>query len=130
MCILRSARNKPLAWSLIKDLSSKENTLKAALNGNGPVRASTYADARFASTVPYAAAEAATLARWAGTTNWMTWRVPSPAIAPVAKHRDDESVSRWAQSPHLVQETGPARRYIAVANQGPRGQLLDLSAFP
>ena len=102
MCIPKSARNKPLAWSLIQDLSSKENTLKAALNGNGPVRASTYADARFASTVPYAAAEAATLARWAGTKNWMTWRVPSPAIAPVAKHRDEESASRWAQSPHLV----------------------------
>ena len=79
MCIPRSARNKPLAWSLIKELSSKENTLKAALNGNGPVRASTYADPRFASTVPYSAAEAATL---------KVARVPIPAFDNAAKAGD------------------------------------------
>ncbi len=79
MCIPRSARNKPFAWSLIKELSSKENTLKAALNGNGPVRASTYADARFASTVAYAAAEAATL---------KVARVPIPAFDNAAKAGD------------------------------------------
>ena len=79
MCIPKSARNKPFAWSLIKEISSKDNTLKAALNGNGPVRASTYADPRFASTVPYAAAEAATL---------KVARVPIPAFDNAAKAGD------------------------------------------
>ncbi len=79
MCIPKSARNKTLAWSLIKELSSKENTLKAALNGNGPVRASTYKDPRFAANVPYAAAEAATL---------KVARVPIPAFDNAAKAGD------------------------------------------
>lgn len=79
MCIPKSARNKALAWSLIKDLSSKENTLKAALNGNGPVRASTYADKRFSSTVPYASAELATL---------KVARVPIPAFDNATKAGD------------------------------------------
>lgn len=79
MCIPRNARNKQLAWSLIKELSSKENTLKVALNGNGPVRASTYKDARFLGNVPYAAAEAATL---------KVARVPIPAFDNAARAGD------------------------------------------
>ena len=79
MCMPKNSRNKSFAWSLIKELSNKDNTLKAALNGNGPVRASTYADARFASTVPYAAAEAATL---------KVARVPIPAFDNAAKAGD------------------------------------------
>jgi len=79
MCIPKNARNKAFAWSLIKELSNKDNTLKAALNGNGPVRASTYADARFAANVPYAAAEAATL---------KVARVPIPAFDNATKAGD------------------------------------------
>ena len=79
MCIPKSARNKPIAWSLIKELSSRKNTLKAALNGNGPVRASTYKDVGFASRMPYAAAEAATL---------KVARVPIPAFDNAAKAGD------------------------------------------
>ena len=79
MCIPKSARNKSFAWSLIRELSSKENTLKAALNGNGPVRASTYADARFSGNIPYASAEAATL---------KVARVPIPAFDNSAKAGD------------------------------------------
>jgi len=79
MCIPRNARNKPIAWSLIKELSSKQNTVKAALNGNGPVRASAYKDAEFASRMPYAAAEAATL---------KVARVPIPAFDNAAKAGD------------------------------------------
>ena len=79
MCIPKNARNKSVAWSLIKDLSSKENTVKAAINGNGPVRASAYADARFAALMPYAAAEAATL---------KVARVPIPAFDNAAKAGD------------------------------------------
>ena len=79
MCMPKNARNKPLTWSLIKHLSSKENTIKAALNGNGPVRASSYKDPRFAANVPYAAAEAATL---------KVARVPIPAFDNAARAGD------------------------------------------
>lgn len=79
MCMPKNARNKALTWSLIKHLSSKENTIKAALNGNGPVRASSYKDPRFAETVPYAAAEAATL---------KVARVPIPAFDNAARAGD------------------------------------------
>ncbi len=53
--------------------------MKAALNGNRPVRASTYADARFSAVVPYAAAEAASLK--------VAW-VPIPAFDNAAKAGD------------------------------------------
>lgn len=79
MCIPKSARNKSVAWSLIKELSSKQNTLKAALNGNGPVRASAYKNTEFASRIPYAAAEAATL---------KVARVPIPAFDNAARAGD------------------------------------------
>lgn len=79
MCIPRSARNKAIGWSLIRELSSKENTLKAALNGNGPVRASTYQNAGFVANIPCAAAEAATL---------KVARVPIPAFDNAAKAGD------------------------------------------
>ncbi len=79
MCIPKNARNKALAWSLIKHLSSKESTIKAALNGNGPVRASTYKEPRFVENVAYAAAEAATL---------KVARVPIPAFDNAAKAGD------------------------------------------
>jgi multiple sugar transport system substrate-binding protein len=75
----KNASNKPMTWSLIKHLSSKENTIKAALNGNGPVRASSYKDPRFAANVPYAAAEAATL---------KVARVPIPAFDNAARAGD------------------------------------------
>ncbi len=61
MTIPRNSKNKTLAWSLMRELSSKQATIRQALNGNGPVRASAYADARLMSTVPYAAIEARAL---------------------------------------------------------------------
>ena len=61
MAIPRNGRNKALAWSLVKHLSLPENTLNEALNGNGPVRPSTYADPKLQAIIPYAAAEAAAL---------------------------------------------------------------------
>ncbi|MCM0018658.1 MAG: extracellular solute-binding protein [Tagaea sp.] len=62
MAIPRNARNKPLAWSLLKHLSLPESTVLAALNGNGPVRPSAYEDRRLREMLPYAAAERAALA--------------------------------------------------------------------
>jgi multiple sugar transport system substrate-binding protein len=75
----KNAANKAYAWSLIKELSSKENTIKAALNGNGPVRRSAYSDARFTSMLSYSAAEAATL---------KVARIPLPAFDNSAKAGD------------------------------------------
>ena len=61
MAIPRNGRNKELAWSLIKHLSTPDSTLREALNGNGPVRPSVYADPKLQAVIPYAAAEAAAL---------------------------------------------------------------------
>lgn len=57
MVIPKNARNKAQAWDFIRSLSTKNSTLRAALNGNGPVRASTYNDASFQKMVPYWKAE-------------------------------------------------------------------------
>jgi multiple sugar transport system substrate-binding protein len=61
MTIPANSKNKALAWSLIRELSSKEATIRQALNGNGPVRASAYADPRLIERVPWAATEARVL---------------------------------------------------------------------
>jgi multiple sugar transport system substrate-binding protein len=79
MAIPRASRNKERAWSLMKEMVSRENTLKAALNGNGPVRNSTYDDARIRARVPYADAERAVL---------KVARVPMPAFDQAARAAD------------------------------------------
>jgi multiple sugar transport system substrate-binding protein len=76
MCIPHNARDKDLAWSFIRNMSSKSVTIGAARNGNGPVRVSTYKDAGFAAEQPLAAIEADTLARA---------RVPLPAFPEAAR---------------------------------------------
>jgi multiple sugar transport system substrate-binding protein len=60
--IPKNARHKALAWDLVRHFTSKENTVRAAINGNGPCRASAYADPRYRDALPYAAAEATVLA--------------------------------------------------------------------
>ncbi len=62
MVIPKNSANKAHAWSLIKAMSSKESTLAAALNGNGPVRGSTYESPAFKERIPFADAEKAVLA--------------------------------------------------------------------
>jgi multiple sugar transport system substrate-binding protein len=79
MVIPRNARRKELSWSFIKAMVSKQSTLSAALNGNGPVRASTYADARFREAVPYADEEKRVLT---------VARVPMPAFDEAARAGD------------------------------------------
>jgi multiple sugar transport system substrate-binding protein len=79
LVIPKNARRKDLSWSFIKAMASKQATLGAALNGNGPVRASTYADASFAATVPYAAEELKVL---------KVARVPLPAFDEAARAGD------------------------------------------
>lgn len=76
MSILANAKDKDLAWSFIREVSSKAVTTGAARNGNGPVRASTYADPTFAKDQPFAAVEARALAHA---------RVPLPAFPEAAR---------------------------------------------
>ncbi len=53
-----NSKQKELAFDLIRELSSKDATVRAALNGNGPVRPGAYEDPRIVEKLPYAAAEA------------------------------------------------------------------------
>jgi multiple sugar transport system substrate-binding protein len=62
LVIPRNARNKKASWDFIRALSSKAATTAMALNGNGPVRISTYADPKFRDTSPFAAEEAKAVA--------------------------------------------------------------------
>lgn len=62
MAIPRNAKDKALAWSFIREVSSKRVTLGMAINGNGPVRVSTYADEGLKAKNPLAAVEAKVLA--------------------------------------------------------------------
>ncbi|MCP4564218.1 MAG: extracellular solute-binding protein [Bosea sp.] len=62
MAVPKNARDKALAWSFIKEVSSKRVTLGMAINGNGPVRVSTYADEGLKAKNPLAAVEAKVLA--------------------------------------------------------------------
>jgi multiple sugar transport system substrate-binding protein len=77
--IPKNSRNKKLTWSLIRALSSKEGTLKMALNGNGPVRVSTYAAPAFALNLAHAAVEAEAI---------KTARIPLPAFDNQARAYD------------------------------------------
>lgn len=62
MAIPKNAKDKALAWSFIREVSSKRVTLGMAINGNGPVRVSTYADEGLKAKNPLAAVEAKVLA--------------------------------------------------------------------
>ena len=62
MFIPQNASNPELAWDFIRNASSPENTIRGALNGNGPVRPSAYDDPRMAELIAYAAAEQSVLA--------------------------------------------------------------------
>lgn len=62
MFIPRNADDADLAWDFIRTASSPENTIAAALNGNGPVRPSAYDDPRMGELLTYAAAEQKVLA--------------------------------------------------------------------
>lgn len=71
MAIPKNTKNKELAWGLMRQMLSKDSTLKAALNGNGPVRNSTYDDARIKEKLPFAEEERKVL---------RVARVPMPAF--------------------------------------------------
>jgi multiple sugar transport system substrate-binding protein len=77
--IPKNSKNKALTWSLVRALSSKEGTLKMALNGNGPVRGSTYSDPAFAKDIARATIEAQALREG---------RIPLPAFDNQARAND------------------------------------------
>jgi len=62
MVMPKNAADKKLAWSYIKEVSSKRVTNGMALNGNGPVRVSSYADPALIAKNPVAEVEAKVLA--------------------------------------------------------------------
>ncbi|MDL2229157.1 extracellular solute-binding protein [Treponema sp. OttesenSCG-928-L16] len=61
MAIPKNSKNKELAWDLIRELSTIENTVRAALNGNSPVRPSAYSDQRVMKVFPWKKDEAEAL---------------------------------------------------------------------
>ncbi len=54
MVIPKNAQHKDVSWQFIKYLSSHKSQLAMALNGNGPTRASVFADPVYKEKVPYA----------------------------------------------------------------------------
>lgn len=79
MAIPKNSKRKDLAWSFIKAMLTADATLKMALNGNGPVRASTYDNAGLRSQVAYADAERDVL---------KVARVPIPAFDEATRAGD------------------------------------------
>jgi len=79
MVIPRNAKRKDLSWAFIREMLSKQATLTAALNGNGPVRNSTYDDERMRKLVSYAEEERRVL---------KVARVPLPAFDDAARAGD------------------------------------------
>lgn len=66
MVIPANAKDKDLAWSYIRQVSSPETTLGMALNGNGAARVSTFTDPKLLAKNPLAAIEAEALANARG----------------------------------------------------------------
>ena len=103
--ILKNSKNKAAAWSLIREMTSRESTLVAALNGNGPVRSSTYDEARYKSTLPWAEVEKRMLT---------VARVPLPPFDGVAKAVDlflegQQAVMLGVKSPQAAMDEVAAK---------------------
>src|SRR5690606_31806516 len=108
-------RSKDLAWQFIKSMSSKEATVAAALNGNGPIRNSTYDDPRIVEKLPYAAAERQVLA---------VSRVPLPAFDEAARAADyfkeeAESALLGMKTPQQAMDDLAARVEPLLPTSGP-----------
>ncbi|OAN76332.1 transcriptional antiterminator [Jannaschia sp. EhC01] len=66
MVIPANYADKAMAWSYIREVSSQANTIGMALNGNGPVRVSSYSDPNLIEQNPLAEVEAQVLANARG----------------------------------------------------------------
>lgn len=90
LVIPRSAPNRDGAIRAMQRLAGAEATLRAGLNGNGPVRLTVLADPRYAAAVPWAAAEAAVLP------------IARPALPPIAQVARVEEIIRLEMEAMLV----------------------------
>lgn len=79
MVIPAQASRKALSWAFIRSMLSPDATLRAALNGNGPVRQATYEDGGFRAAIPYAEEERRVL---------RVARVPLPAFDQAPRAAD------------------------------------------
>lgn len=79
MVLPKTASAKDWGWSLMRDLVSKRNTIIETINGNGPVRVSTFSAPEVVKEIPYAAMEAQAV---------KVARVPLPAFAKTAQAKD------------------------------------------
>ncbi len=62
MVIPANSPHKELAWDFVRTLSGPDATIRAAVNGNGPIRPSAYDDERVQQMLPYWQAEAEAIA--------------------------------------------------------------------
>lgn len=62
MVIPANSAHKDLAWDFVRTLSGPDATIRAALNGNGPIRPAAYDDERVQQMLPYWQAEAEAIA--------------------------------------------------------------------
>ena len=94
LAIPKNAQNKDFSWDFIRYISSKNNTLRAALNGNGPVRQSTYENQKLRDKVSYWESELAGL---------NVGRVPVPGFENSGKA--DDLINEYVQSALLGRMT-------------------------
>ncbi|MDD3997342.1 MAG: ABC transporter substrate-binding protein [Sphaerochaetaceae bacterium] len=109
MAIPKNSKHKDLAWDLIRELSSKENTVRAALNGNSPVRTSTYSDPRVLELFPWKVDEAEALQHAAvlpafdnSLEAWQIFKEESQAAVIGAKSVQDAVVSMQSRLEKLL----------------------------
>ena len=109
MAIPKNSKHKDLAWDLIRELSSKENTVRAALNGNSPVRTSTYSDPRVLELFPWKVGEAEALQHAAvlpafdnSLEAWQIFKEESQAAVIGAKSVQDAVVSMQSRLEKLL----------------------------
>lgn len=108
LAIPRNVANKELAWEFIKVLSTLDGAISSAINGNGPVRAAAYDDARVQEAIPYWEAEAAAVA---------VARVPIPGFAESA--RIDDMLKEEVQTVMLGAKTAQQAMDDLVNRAGP-----------
>ena len=105
LAIPRNARNRAGAIRALRHIGGAEASLRAALNGNGPVRLSTLTDPRYAAAAPWAAAEAAAL------------RVARPPLPGFENAARAEDIFREEVEGMLVRGTVPAEAAANIARR-------------
>lgn len=105
LAIPRNARNRDGAVRALRHLGGSDASIRAALNGNGPVRLSTLSDPRYAAAVPWAAAEAAALPHA---------RAPLPGFENAARAED---IFREEVEGMLVRNTAPVEVAASIARR-------------